>query len=439
MPAISANLSLTLDGSTALRIGAETVNWNGQRAMDGVFVWSATATPLREVRITLSASDWFVSTITTGGDTRVTLNDASTGNDRQISTVQLYGAGDHVVNLSRTDVDYLATGDGDDRVTVGGSWVAQINTHGGNDTITSGRSWVETIHAGGGANSVTIGTGGARAVLAGDGADRITLIGEADHVSAGRGADVVITGAEGAGTIEAGRGADRVVVGSGGASLVSLGRDADTLVLKQQTANPESILILQGGGNVSTPQDSDSDTLDLSAFTVGLTYDLGQTEAVRSSQGSFFALGFENVIGGSGADRLSGNDEDNRISGGAGRDTLQGDMGADTLVGGLGADRFVFTDAEESTSDALDVIADFSRTQGDQINLQALDANSDESGNQAFTFIGAEAFSRAAGELRAVISGSRTLITADLDGDGSADFAIAINRALTLTESAFLL
>ncbi|MBL8561565.1 MAG: calcium-binding protein, partial [Gemmobacter sp.] len=432
MPAISGNLTLTLDGSTALRIGSETVRWNGSRAMDGVFVWSADATPLREVTITLTASDWFASTITTGGATRVTLTDAASGADRQISTVQLYGAGDHVVNLSRTEVDYLATGDGDDNVTVGGSWVAQINTHGGNDTVTSGSTWVETLHVGSGDNSVTIGSGGARAVLAGEGADRITLLGEVDHVTAGRGADLITTGENWAGTIEAGRGIDRVVLGAGGATLVNLGRDADTLVLAQQD-DADSILILQGGGNVSTPQDSDTDTLKLSAFTVGLTYDLGQTEAVRSAQGSFFALGFENVIGGRGADRLSGNDEDNRIAGGSGRDTLQGDMGADTLAGGRGADRFVFTDLEESDVEAPDLITDFRRAQGDRIDLQGLDANAGLDDDQAFTFIGSAAFSGEAGELRAQVQGNRTLITGDLDGDGTADFGLLLNGTATLS------
>ena len=438
MPAISGNLTLTLDGSTALRIGSETVRWNGSRAMDGVFVWSANATPLREVTISLTASEWFMSTITTGGATRVTLTDAASGGDRQISTVQLYGDGNHVVNLSRTDVDYLATGDGNDSVTVGGSWVAQINTHGGNDTVTSGSTWVETLHVGSGNNTVTVGAGGARAVLAGEGNDRITLVGEVDHVSAGRGADLITTGENWAGTIEAGRGIDRVTVGAGGATLVSLGRDADTLVLAQQN-DADSIIILQGGGNVSTPQDSDSDTLDLSAFTVGLTYDLGQTEAVRSTQGSFFALGFENVTGGRGADRLSGNDEDNRIVGGAGRDTLQGDMGRDTLAGGGGADRFVFTDLEESDIDAPDLITDFRRGQGDRIDLRALDANDGLDGDQAFTFIGTTAFSGTAGELRAQVQGNRTLITADLDGDGTADFGLLLNGTATLNAGAFLL
>lgn len=438
MPAISANLSLTLDGSTALSIGSETLRWSSNRSMDGVFVWSAAATPLREVAITLSASDWYMSTLSTGGATRVTLTDAASGEDRQISSVQLYGEGDHVVRLSRTEVDYLATGDGDDRVTVGGSWIAQINTHGGDDIITSGSTWVETIHAGSGDNSVTIGTGGARAVLTGEGTDSITLLGEVDHVSAGRGADFITTGDSWAGTIEAGRGTDRVTLGAGGATLVNLGRDADILVLSQQE-DADSILILQGGGNVSSAQDRDNDTLDLSAFTVGITYDLGQTTAMRSTQGSFFALGFENVIGGKGADRLSGNDEDNRIAGGIGRDTLQGDMGADTLVGGRGADRFVFTDLEESSQDAPDLITDFRSAQGDRIDLQTLDANSDLTGNQAFTFIGTTAFSGVAGQLRSQTQGTLTLITGDVDGDGTADFAISLKGAVTLTADTFLL
>ena len=439
MPAISANLTLNVDGSTALRIGAETVRWNGSGAMDGIFVWAPETSPLREVTLNLQASEWFMSTITTGGNSRVTLTDATSGDDRHINAVQLFGTGDHIVTLTKTDIDYLATGEGDDRVTLGTGWVSQVNTNDGDDTITSGSVWLDVLQAGHGANVITIGSGGARSVMSGEGADRITLIGEADHVSSGRGNDQITLGDAGAGSIDAGRGVDRVVIGAGGASFVSLGRDADTLVLQRQTVDPGAILVLQGGGNVSTPQDRDSDTLNLGAFSVAVTYDLGQTEAVRTTQGSFFALGFENVIGGSGADRLSGNDEDNRIAGGRGRDQLQGDLGADTLVGGGAADRFIFTDVEESSVEDGDLIIGFNRSEGDRINLQALDANMDLDGNQAFVFLGAGAFTGVAGQLRAVRENGKTIITADLDGDSVADFGLSLNTAITLTAGAFML
>src|SRR2546423_789135 len=49
--------------------------------------------------------------------------------------------------------------------------------------------------------------------------------------------------------------------------------------------------------------------------------------------------GVENLIGGSGADRLTGDGNANVLCGGAGNDTLSGSGGNDILVGGAGADR----------------------------------------------------------------------------------------------------
>ena len=47
------------------------------------------------------------------------------------------------------------------------------------------------------------------------------------------------------------------------------------------------------------------------------------------------------VIGGAGADTLSGNGGDDALAGGAGNDWLYGGVGNDTLTGGAGADNLV--------------------------------------------------------------------------------------------------
>ena len=52
---------------------------------------------------------------------------------------------------------------------------------------------------------------------------------------------------------------------------------------------------------------------------------------------------FENVIGGSQGDKLTGNGFANILSGGAGDDTLNGGIGDDTLNGGDGNDVYAFT------------------------------------------------------------------------------------------------
>ena len=64
---------------------------------------------------------------------------------------------------------------------------------------------------------------------------------------------------------------------------------------------------------------------------------------------------------------------------------------------------------------------------GDLINLSAIDADIGTAGNQAFSFIGAAAFSGTAGELRADLIGiSDWLVEADVSGDGMADMIIFV-------------
>lgn len=82
---------------------------------------------------------------------------------------------------------------------------------------------------------------------------------------------------------------------------------------------------------------------------------------------------------------------------------------------------------------AADRIADFEPGR-DRIDLAAIDAGPAK-GDQAFHLIGTAAFSHAAGELRLTAHS----VLADLDGDGSADFRIALAHAADLQASDFLL
>jgi serralysin len=65
----------------------------------------------------------------------------------------------------------------------------------------------------------------------------------------------------------------------------------------------------------------------------------------------------ENAIGGSGNDRITGNDATNELEGRAGSDVLDGLLGSDVLVGGAGADDFVFS--SELSPANVDRITDF--------------------------------------------------------------------------------
>lgn len=143
----------------------------------------------------------------------------------------------------------------------------------------------------------------------------------------------------------------------------------------------------------------------------------------------------DRILGGGGADTLLGRNGGDRLDGGAGRDRLNGGNGSDQLTGGSGADTFVFSSAGQSKAgDARDVIADFAHRQ-DHIDLRGIDANSRSGGNDRFDFIGNDAFTGHAGELRY----AKGRLSGDIDGDGHVDFQVALEDRPTLTAGDLLL
>ena len=195
-----------------------------------------------------------------------------------------------------------------------------------------------------------------------------------------------------------------------------------------------------------------SDWLDFSTASA-MTVDLSSNSA-RNSSGSAAdtVYGFENLRGSAFGDILTGGWENewveggngaDRIDGWYGDDILVGGAGADTLTGGFGADRFVFTAiADFGRSGTLDRITDFSRTEGDRIDLSAIDPDAGAAGDQQFTYVGAAAFSRSATtyELRATGSvATGFLVEGDINHDGVADFAFTVASTAALGKADFVL
>jgi serralysin len=120
----------------------------------------------------------------------------------------------------------------------------------------------------------------------------------------------------------------------------------------------------------------------------------------------------ENAIGGTKRDLLLGNDAANVLKGNGGDDVLDGLAGPDTYYGGAGNDTFVV-----STLDVGDAIADFVSSE-DTVDLTAFGG---------LSFIGGAAFSGVAGEL----SYDGASLSADLDGDGAADWSMSVGAGLT--------
>ena len=115
---------------------------------------------------------------------------------------------------------------------------------------------------------------------------------------------------------------------------------------------------------------------------------------------------------------------------------LIGGLAGDTMTGGAGADVFRFLDGDMRAGRAnADVITDFSQTEGDRISLNLVDADTTVAGDQRFDWIGTDAFSGTAGELRYVQEGGSTYLEGDVNGDGVLDFTIVLNGLIDLTSA----
>ncbi|MCJ8057252.1 hypothetical protein GB928_028210 [Shinella curvata] len=161
----------------------------------------------------------------------------------------------------------------------------------------------------------------------------------------------------------------------------------------------------------------------------------------RASDRIVLGRGDDLAFGSAGNDSIFGESGRDQLGGGAGRDKLIGGTGADVLWGGASADLFIFRSIKDSTTKASgrDTILDFSRKEGDRIDLKLIDADSTVKHNQKFEFIGTHKFNKDAGELRYQKKNGDTFIYGDTNGDGKADFSIEIDHSLKLKAGDFIL
>jgi hypothetical protein len=145
--------------------------------------------------------------------------------------------------------------------------------------------------------------------------------------------------------------------------------------------------------------------------------------------------------GGPGQDFLFGSFGKDSVFGDGGNDILIGGGGSDTLGGGLGSDVFRLWTVADSPLAAPDVVTDFSRAEGDKIDLDSIDAVTGTPTDDVFSYIADASFTNVAGQLRWHHLGSDTLIEADVDGDSLADIAIILqgNGGLDLVATDFAL
>lgn len=304
------------------------------------------------------------------------------------------GAGnDRLYGLSGDDM--LIGGEGQDQLN-GGTGADEQAGGAGNDIYYVDSAGDAVFEAGGGGNDLVVAF--ADHVLA-DNVERLRLTGGARNGTGNELANI-ITGSGGDDGIK-GLGGDDRVAGSGGGDLVSGGQGND---------------FLHGGtGDDRIAGDGDDDRID-------------------GSEGA------DVLAGGGGLDRLSGGAGDDGLDGGSAGDILMGGLGRDSLTGGSGADRFIFAEPDAGdTVAAADLILDFSRAEGDLINLRQIDAIDGTAGDDRFSFVGTAGFSGAAGELRYELTDAGAVIEGDLDGDRIADFVLVAEAATSLTALDFVL
>lgn len=256
-------------------------------------------------------------------------------------------------------------------------------------------------------------------VLTGTGAaDRLDGAEGNDRISGLAGNDLLIGGA-GRDTLEGGTGTDTASYATAGASVT-----ADLAAAWRNTRDASgdrysSIENLTGSAYADILKGSNAANALTGGSGSDRLYGRGGSDRLKGADGNDY------LDGGHGADRLYGS---------SGRDTLYGGAGADVLSGGTGTDLFVFKALSDSAPRARDAIVDFvSGT--DRIHLGNIDANTTVAGNQAFSFIGAHAFTGHAGQLNlrdGVLSG-------DVNGDAVADLQIRLSKVVLLKATDFYL
>lgn len=231
-----------------------------------------------------------------------------------------------------------------------------------------------------------------------------------------------LRGTRGADDLDGTAGGDRLIGKRGGDTLLGLEGD-DTLI------GGDGKDILAGGIGEDTALFKGDDDL---------TIDLSSIRFQNTGQGQDRFISIENVIAGRGDDSLTGSDQDNTIKGNAGADTITGGEGQDRLYAGRDSDvdTFVFTDTEDSGPRARerDKLYQFDAGE-DLIDLSAIDGNENKAGSQALKW----SDSAAAYSVWAEDTGRHMLLSADVTGDGQADFSVLVTRINVLTEGDLLL
>jgi Ca2+-binding RTX toxin-like protein len=317
-----------------------------------------------------------------------------------------------------------------------------------------GNGLSNTLHGNAG-NNLLDGDAGADAMFGGAGNDIYFVDNAGDAVieSAGQGNDAVFSTAhlqlsenvetlvlQGTADLQGyGNGQANALHGNSGSNLLDGRGGADTMA---GGAGNDVYFVDDAGDVVIENVGGGTDTV---FATVNHTLAANVQNLVLQGAGNLLGTGnaLNNTIhGNSGDNTLAGAAGPDQLFGAQGNDALIGGAGVDNLFGGIGQDAFFFTGTNLDNLDTgrganRDVIHDFS---GDLLHLVQIDANLNVATDQAFSFIGTNAFT-AAGQVRFFADGAgNTIVEGNMDNILGADFQIEL-RSFTgqLQTSDFLL
>jgi Ca2+-binding RTX toxin-like protein len=376
------------------------------------------------------------------------------------------GLGDDTYLVAAQDFIIEKAGEGSDRVYASVDYVlsaeAEVELLSASDLAAvtalklTGNEFAQTL-VGNAGNNALDGKAGADVMRGGAGNDIyvVDVAGDAVTEAAGQGTDEIrtalasyslanlanvenLTGTSGSGQTLTGNAGANVLRGGAGEDQLIGGRGDDGYYVGN-AGDKVSEALGEGNDRVYAAVDY---KLGAGQFIEVLSTDNDGGTAARALTGNEFT---NRIIGNAGNNILDSGGGNDRLEGGNGNDRLIGGLGHDEMTGGSGADTFVFLTSRDSEyalrSDGWkvlpDLIADFTSGQ-DKIDLSAIDAIDGTAGNDAFTFLGTQAFTGHAGELRYEVSGGHAVILADTDGNGGADFILATTVA-SLASSDFML
>ncbi|MBD9452227.1 tandem-95 repeat protein [Rhizobium sp. RHZ02] len=253
-----------------------------------------------------------------------------------------------------------------------------VTSVGGSDKVEAGNNSV-TFHITGSSNSFTYD------VSDGTLSDHVTAtvmtnVDSNNLRGSDNNTDIIIADGSGSHSLY-GLGGNDVLVSSGGNDHLDGGAGDDLLIAHTRGSitavsmdggdGNDTFVIDQTGGPINLDGGSGNDSLDLSHLGAGLNVSLNENGHGTFAQGGGYT-GIENLIGTHYADTLTGNALANILDGRDGNDYLQGGAGKDTVTGGGGADTFVLDVDALSNLNMADVITDFSKTDGDSLDVSKL-------------------------------------------------------------------